>query len=176
MRKALPEIWREDYVSSMDNPEILSSKEEIAVLRAMLMDQLRQVEAGNVNGAWIDVKSALDKLRKGIATGALEMSEILTDIQEISDLVLPHYQATRAAESSVKLINDKATIADKERRLLVDRQKMIPAVWIGIIIDRLLTAYRQIVVENTEKETARRILIESQNVYDEITADFSKKE
>lgn len=123
--KYLPAQLATRYNEARSDPDILSLNEDVALLRSFVYQHLASIADGDAHPAWIAAKTALDEMEKAEAMGASAIDKYLAAKVKLRAVIEPNYRAAIAEHQVTDYIDQLGRIADKERRLLIDRQQVI---------------------------------------------------
>jgi len=139
--KYLPAQLQDRYQEAVSDPDILSLNEDVALLRSLVFKHLESMSTGDTHPSWKLAYSALQKLKKAIATG--DAVDLITAMEEIEAVITPNYRAAVAEDKVTGYIDQLGRIADKERRLLIDRQQVITVERMMLMITAIAAIVKQ---------------------------------
>lgn len=139
--KYLPAQLQDRYQEAVSDPDILSLNEDVALLRSLVFKHLESMSTGDTHPSWKLAYSALQKLKKAIATG--DAGDLLTAMEEMEAVITPNYRAAVAEDKVTGYIDQLGRIADKERRLLIDRQQVITVERMMLMITAIAAIVKQ---------------------------------
>lgn len=139
--KYLPAQLQDRYQEAVSDPDILSLNEDVALLRSLVFKHLESMSTGDTHPSWKLAYSALQKLKKAIATG--DAVDLLAAMEEIEAVITPNYRAAVAEDKVTGYIDQLGRIADKERRLLIDRQQVITVERMMLMITAIAAIVKQ---------------------------------
>ena len=164
--KDIPTRLAARYHEALTDPELLSLREDIALVHSVITCLLSEAQGGDVHPAWIEVKQWYEALNEAIA-GDNE-PKLIKAISELGRVIEPNYQARLALDEALSQIDRKSQLTDKERRALIDRQKVISIERVMLFVGVVMAGLKESVLKHTDNETARRILGETQQFYDQV--------
>ena len=139
--KYLPAQLSDRYQEAIADPDILSLNEDVALLRSLVFKHLSDMAVGDTHPSWKLAYAALQKLKKAIATGKAE--DLITAMQELEGIVSPNYRAAIAEGKVADYVDQLGRIADKERRLLIDRQQFITVERMMLMVTAIAAIVKQ---------------------------------
>lgn len=139
--KALPTRLLEKYHAALNDPDLLSSKNEIAILDARLAELLQRLDDGPGAGLWLDCSQQADGLFAAVAVGDLgQVEAIATRIKEICRL---GQEQDRAWQEVHKTADLRRKLADSEVRRLEAAEHSITAPQVLSLSQSLLESVRR---------------------------------
>lgn len=139
--KYLPAQLQDRYQEAVSDPDILSLNEDVALLRSLVFKHLESMSTGDTHPSWKLAYSALQKLKKAIATG--DGVYLSSAMEEMEAVITPNYRAAVAEDKVTGYIDQLGRIADKERRLLIDRQQVITVERMMLMITAIAAIVKQ---------------------------------
>lgn len=140
--KYIPARLSEKYQAAIADPDMLSLNEDVALLRSFVFKHLSDIAGSDTHPAWIEAKKAFAEMDTASQAGELE--KFIAAKARLGDIIEPHYRAAISEGQVVKYVDQLGKLADKERRLLIDRQQTITIERMMLMI----TAIASIVREN----------------------------
>lgn len=123
--KYIPAQLATRYDEARNDPDILSLNEDVALLRSFTLKHLSEITTGDTHPAWIDAKKAFDDMESAERQGAAGLDKYLNAKAKLLAIIEPNYRAALSEGQVIRYIDQLGRIADKERRLLIDRQQVI---------------------------------------------------
>ena len=163
--KDMPAQLLERYNQYQADPDALSLKPDVALLRTLAGRQLSQIgtEKGDNNpaweeayNAWIELSNAMDKA---------DAEKMISSRDKLGSFIKPQYRAVKAEAKLTDYIMKVGNIADKERRLLIDRQQMVTVEQVMITLTSFIMAVRESVLKHADKKTGQKILYDTDAAY-----------
>jgi len=139
--KYIPANLTDRYEEAVSDPDILSLNEDVALLRSLVFKHLESMAAGDTHPSWKPAYAGLQKVKKAIATGKEDL--LLEGISELETVIMPNYRAAMAEDKVTGYIDQLGRIADKERRLLIDRQQVITVERMMLMITAIAAIVKQ---------------------------------
>jgi hypothetical protein len=162
--KYIPKGLAENYAEYLDDSDLLSLTDDVALLRAMTSKHLAQMEQGDTHPAWIEAYRAYRKLNQVITQGG-EPSTLLATLAELEAIISPHSRAAKAEQKVAGYIDQVGRIADKERRLLIDRQRVLTIEQAMALLTAVVMGIRESVLKHCERTIATKILADTNAAY-----------
>lgn len=161
--KDIPTQLAARYHEALADPDLLSLNNDIALVHAVITERLKEASKGDLHPAWIDAQKWYNALNEAIAKN--DEQKLLEAIAELGKVIRPNYQARIALNDALGQMDRKSHLTDKERRALIDRQKVITIERVMLLIGVILTSLRESVQRYCDNDTARRILSDTQTAY-----------
>jgi len=117
--KSMPARLDERYRASLDDPELLALREEIALVDARIHDLLARVETGESGALWRALKKELDQLDTDPDVPALAK---LQTVQAMIAQGVADYDAWAEVD---RWVERRRRLAESERKRLVEAQQII---------------------------------------------------
>lgn len=161
--KYIPKDLAENYTDALEDSDPLSLTDDIALLRAMISKHLVQMGQGDTHPAWIEAYQAYRKIDQAVKQGQAE--KLLTALAQLEAIISPHSRAARAEQKVSGYIDQVGRIADKDRRLLIDRQRMLTIEQAMALLTAVVMGIRESVLKHCERATATKILTDTNTAY-----------
>lgn len=139
--KYIPARLAEKYQEAIADQDILSLNEDVALVRSFVFKHLSDIAGSDTHPAWIEAKKAFDEM--DIASAAGELEKFIAAKNKLGDIIEPHYRAAMSEGKVVSYIDQLSKLADKERRLLIDRQQVITVERMMLMITAIATIVRE---------------------------------
>lgn len=121
--RSLPARMAGRYAEAVRDTELLTLREDIALLDARLQDVLSRVDTGESGAAWSKVQDAYLDLRKARASAdAGKMAEALTALGLAIEAGTADYAAWEDVRS---LLDQRRRLVESERKRLVEMQQTL---------------------------------------------------
>ncbi len=164
--KVIPRNLAQLYTEALDDPDPLSLTDDVRLLRTLTAKHTKAMDAGNSHPAWIEAHEACKALAHFIRFGGpKDAGKIIQNLAALENVIKPHYRATKAEGKVVDLINRVGNTADKERRLLIDRQRVVAIEYVMATITSIIIGIKESVTRNCDKKTAQLILTDTNDAY-----------
>lgn len=161
--KHIPKNLSQHYQELLNDPDILSLQDDVALLRSMVAKHLQESGDGDTHPAWLEVRKAFGQLEAAIDQDDTDKIEAARQI--LAQIIEPNYRATLAEDRTVRLVEKVGSTADKERRLVIDRQKMLTIEQGLGLITMIIMSVRESVQRHCDADVANRILYDTQAAY-----------
>lgn len=146
---ALPPNMLEAYEEARMDPELLSMREEIAMLDMRLIDLFNRYEMSGGAETWNRVKRAYKKLRKGLTYGEIDMQmDAIMEMERIFEGERPDHELWAEIMTTMEM---RRRVGESERKRLVDMNQM----WTN---DQMMVTFAQMVDALREFITDRKLL------------------
>ena len=139
--KDIPARLSERYHQSIEDPELLALKADIALVDARLEDLLTRVDTGESGALWNQAHSVFLDFRSGNESGDQDkMGVALTELNRILNLGVDDYKAWdeigQMLEQRRRLVeSERKRLVDMELVITVERQMILLGAVVGIIKD-----------------------------------------
>lgn len=147
--KALPTRLLDDYEQQMSDPDLLTMRNEVALVDALIQDRLRTLAVGDSAALWIEATDKYQALRRALRTQDEQRATQLFD--ELNTLLQSGTENAHARRELLDLLERRRKLVESERRMLVDMGLMMSAA-------ELLSAIRLIINILEEHVTDREII------------------
>lgn len=122
--KYLPQRLHERYNASLNDPELLALREDIALLESRLTDLIQRVDSGEAGALWRELREAWDAIEDARGKDAVKLAEALTAL----GVLIRRGQADYAAWDEVRSVQEqKRKLIESEQKRLVAMQQMVTA-------------------------------------------------
>lgn len=154
--KFLPLHLAADYQRALDDPDLHSIADEIALSDARLCELLRRIETNDLGSAWGHLDTAYQQFTACRSAGDVAgMGKALTAMETQIGRGKDDYLLWREISDQVKLLS---TLRLQEHRRLVDLESMMSAQQAGLLFGLIQQAVHKAVTTHADADTARRIL------------------
>lgn len=134
--KRLPSRLLEKYEEAINDDELLSTRDDIAVVDARITDLLLRVDTGEASKHWFAASSALNDLTKAIRKSDTEgMASSINELKYNIGKGVSDYAAWNDVTS---LIDQRRRLVESERKRLLEMQQYITVERINILIGAIL--------------------------------------
>lgn len=123
--KYMPARLLETYRQSLEDPELLELRSDIALTDARLVDLLKRADTGEAGAVWRKARVTLNQFKTARAKGDVEgMTQHLYTLEQVIE-----QGATDSATwyEIFGVLEQRRKLVESERRRLVDMQQMITA-------------------------------------------------
>lgn len=161
--KYIPKGLAQTYADSLSDPDLLSLNDDVALLRSIATKYLVTSGLGDPHPAWLEVQAAYRELDAAISSG--DADKLLAAKEKLGQVIQPNYRAAVAENQVSRYLDQVGRIADKERRLMIDRQRMITVERVLLIITAIIMGLRESVLRYCDTEISAKILSEVNTAY-----------
>lgn len=147
--KSLPIRFAATYQEALDDADLLSLKDEAALLETQIHDALGRVSHDEAGALWLELR---ERWAAMMLLPAKDRTEVLAEIGALIERGSSDVEAWREVRA---IIRDKERIAASERRRLVEMRHVITAEQLAVLVGMLSAA---ILSEVRDRETRARIL------------------
>ena len=158
----IPGNLAQDYEAALADKDPLSLQPDVVLLRALTAKYVAQTGQGDTHPAWIEVKQMVSAIKEAMRTGNKDALRKL--FSQLDMIIAPHYRAARAEEQVVRRIEQIGKVADKERRLLIDRQKVMTIEQALALCTSLTLAITGIVKKHCEDKKLERLILSDTDI------------
>jgi hypothetical protein len=143
--KYLPSHMLDAYQVARADPNLLSLRDDIAVLDVRIGEVIAKISTGESGAVWRSIKKAWRDFTAAQAVGDIAgMADGTARLGRFITAGLGEYAAWEEVRS---LLQDRAKLADGERKRLVDLQQNVPAERVMVLVSALLGSVREHVHE-----------------------------
>lgn len=146
--KDLPTRLAADYQAAREDPELISLRDQIALVRARQADILRRVDTGEASAMWEKLATAAQAFHDAAARG--DPSGSLVAAQEMARLATKGRGEWRTWRDLFEAIELDRRLTDSERRRLEAIQEMLSADRLMLIVGALVDSVRRHVSDRAQ--------------------------
>ncbi|MGH7274689.1 MAG: hypothetical protein ACREIQ_09560, partial [Nitrospiria bacterium] len=165
--KYIPKDLADKYNEARGDPDLLSLNDDVALLRSIAVKHLAATGQGDPHPAWLEVQAAYKELDAAISSG--DAVKLMAAKNKLGQIIQPNYRAALAENQVSRYLDQVGRIADKERRLMIDRQRMITVERVMLIVTAVVMGLRESVLRYCDIEIASKILSEVNTAYSRAT-------
>lgn len=165
-KNTLPKPFLDMYLESMDDPQLLELRDEIALLDLRINELTAKVKEGENDQMWSKIRTLWSKFMFAVTIG---------DVAEQNKLLSPLNNAITNGASERLAWNDIASLVDRRRKLvetesrrLIAAQHMITVEQAMMILTMTIGSLQEAVYLYADQTTARHILTDAKRRYDQI--------
>jgi Spy/CpxP family protein refolding chaperone len=167
--KVIPERLRAQYEEAQDDPDLLSTREDVAFLQARIADLSQRLNSGESGQTWQNLRREWSCYRRAAAEASRlsgsERSEAevrsRTHLEAVNRLISAGATEAQNWEELGKALNQKTRLAKAEWNRLVDMKQLLTAEQAYTLVHRLLAA---VLTHVSDKVTRRAIAREFQQI------------
>jgi hypothetical protein len=119
----LPSRMFAAYRAAGLNPELMSLRQDLALIDARMIDVLKRVDTGEAGSVWIELQAAWARLGREQARGNVETYKLVYD--DVGRLVTKGVGDTAAWREIGELIDQRRKLVESEQRRLTLAHEMI---------------------------------------------------
>lgn len=139
--KYMPARLLERYQRSLDDPNLIELRDQMALLDARLSDLLTRVDHGEAATHWAEMRKAWKAYRRALAGGKDE--KIAEAFRALEDAIEEGYLDSAAWTEVREILEQRRKLADTERRRIVDLKLMVPVEEATAAIAAMTRAFRE---------------------------------
>jgi hypothetical protein len=143
------------YERAMADPELLSVRDDIALLQGAITDTLAEVKEAEASMDLDSILGSVEKISR--EWQGWEWTKMNAELDALKELIAGRRQQKTAMRDVRELIKEKSTLVAQENRLLADRQQMITVEQFMLGMRALGAAVRRLV---DDPQTLRAIDVE----------------
>lgn len=155
---SLPARLGEKYERATSDEQLLTLRDEIAVLEVRIGDLLERVESGESGALWRQIKKTYAKL--GAASRSGDQQEFQEQLRQLGLLINRGAGDYQAWDEVVKTISNRRRLVETERKRLVDMQQMMTAEQAMTMLSFVVSVIKKNV---TDQQTLAKISAEITN-------------
>jgi hypothetical protein len=145
--RILPRRLQARYYEAMGDNKLLENRESLALLDARLEDVLKRVDTGEAGKLWSTLKQTYKDLRYAMRIqDAVATSEKLGQLDDMLGKGLADYAAWGEV---YKVLELRRTMAESERKRLVEMNQMITAERAMLLVGAIVGAIKKHVLDKT---------------------------
>jgi hypothetical protein len=153
--KDLPLRIAARYEAALSDPELLSVRDDVALLQGAISEQMAEMAAAEAGPDLDAILGAIEKISGGWKDW--EWSRMEQELEGLRQLVVGRREQRTALREVRELIKEKAQLVHQENRLMADRQQLITVEQYLVGMKALGAAVRRMV---DDPETLRAIDVE----------------
>jgi len=165
--KFFPEKLLDRYHEAIDDPDLLSLRDDIGVLQVRVAELIERLNTGEAGGIWKRLNQAWSEFEQALSSG--KQGPIDAAIENIGQLIKDGKGYEDNWRDLAAAIRDKAATQKDEWKRLIDLQQTITAEKALVLVAQLTEAVR---AEITDREILKRIT----NQFALITSRSSEEE
>jgi hypothetical protein len=154
--KYLPAGLAARYKDAQKDPELLSLRDDVALLDARLAELVEKLDTGETKDLWSALRDTYERLTTARDQGKTrDMARALLDL---GDLIGAGHEQGRVWDSIVALLDQRRRLVESERKRLIEMRQMISSERAMVLVTALIDAV-------SRRVTDRQVL-------SQIAADF----
>jgi hypothetical protein len=134
------------YSEAQKDPELLSIRDDVALVEALLVSSLPRIESRESGKAWTLIRKSIEQLQEAFANE--NYGKCMVTVQAMRDVVdenVAHYAAEDELRTNIELM---LKLKQGERKRLTDMQQMVTSEQAMMLISGLLDAVRRNVTDS----------------------------
>ena len=156
------------YDSLLNNPDILSLREEIALIELRISELLDKDEEGDSVKIWSDLdkeyKKLLTSIRRNDVTAQTRSLGVMGGLIERANGYNDRW------DEVVTLAEQKSRLVEREQRLEVHAGTTVVYDVVLAMLSAVIAATKESAFKHADRETARKIIIDSSDAYKRIVS------
>ncbi|MDP8910250.1 MAG: hypothetical protein M3N47_14310 [Chloroflexota bacterium] len=154
--KDLPTQMLARYQVALDDPELLSVRDDAALLEARIREKLADLAGRSALPDWRDATERAERLAENLH--AWDAARIEHEVRDLVRLLTQRRNDAAAFHEVRSLMDQKARLARQEHKRLIDLQQMIPVERAMLLIQRLSAVINDVLADDPD---ARRAIVAS---------------
>lgn len=156
--KDAPRRLVQHYEQALHDPELLSQREELALLDSRLLDVLRRVDTGESGQLWGRLGSAWNDLQvaQRLPDAEARGNAMAQALQDIGEVITKGQTDWATWRELLDLMEGKRRLSESEQKRLVMMQQMVTAEQALVLVDQTVQAIKDALEEIVEDERIRR--------------------
>lgn len=150
--KSVPVRLAARYEEALADPELLSLREEAALVSSQIHDTLARMERGETGGLWLDLQKAWARMTEAKARG--DVAGTTDALNDVGALIRRGASDAAANRELRGVILDKARVAESERKRLVEAQQVLSVQQAMAFVGAVTAVVAE---EVTDRDTRARI-------------------
>lgn len=134
----LPERLLERYTDAANDPELLSIREDVALLESRLAELLERVDAGGTTDLWVELEDAWDSYQRKRGSKDADTAR-----HEVDRIIKLGGRDALAWSEIVAVIEQKRKLSESERKRLVDMQQLVTTNEAMLFVAAIVDAVRR---------------------------------
>ena len=141
LSKHLPSELLEAYQDSQDDPELLSVRQEIMLMDALLVANLKKLDSNESGAAWSAIRKSVEHMQEAFTNENYGKCIILMQaMMDVIDARLLHY----ATESEIRSkIDQRRKLVETEQKILYNETRSLTAEQAMLMVSALLSSIKQ---------------------------------
>jgi len=145
--KYMPDHLMERYEQAREDKELLSLREDIAVVEARLTELMQRTSTGETDRLWERASTIAGQIHEAQIAGSVP--DVLQGLSTLMEIIKSGVQVSQAWNEVLILIDQKRRLVESERKRLVEMQQMISSEEAVSLMALLVTTVRNHVSDPT---------------------------
>lgn len=141
----MPKNLLQDYERMLENDDLLTLRDEIALIDALIANRLRELPTGEAGALWLEVKDKFQAMRRAMLVQDQQRSAQLFD--ELSVMLSEGADHAHARRELLDLLERRRKLVDSERKALTDMGLMMTTAQLAGVIAELVVILEEHIVE-----------------------------
>lgn len=150
--KDLPANLAADYVRSLKDPDLVSLRDQLALIDVFIKQDIRKLAALEEAGDWSRALELLVEMENASASGDIEL--VALRLQELRGLVDKGEESIRVRDRIIRRVEQYRKVAESERRRMVDLRLLLTVERQMALLGAVVAILKE---EISDKDTRRRI-------------------
>jgi len=161
----LPVRLAAQYQASLDNPALLSVRDDLAVCDARLAELFARLDRGESGDVWSRLCKTFSTFDAAMARR--DLASMQASLETLRGLLTQGASDEAAWREVREMWASRCRLADTEQRTLVAQQQMVTIEQLGVFLGVVTDAIQRRVTSHADADTARAIL-------GDLTADLAR--
>jgi hypothetical protein len=148
--KYLPQRLVPNFEEALEDPEIVSTRKELAVVDAMLLDMYSRMDTGECGAAWRDLTTVHQEIMYHVQRQ--NGPAISKNLKTMQAVIERGSNEIMFIEEIGRLMDRRTRLAESERKRMVEMKQMISNDRLMVIAAKVVDAIRRILVRYIKDE------------------------
>ena len=154
--QALPLRLQAQYQAAMQDPDLLSLRQDLGVLELRVTELLGRLDTGESSATWQQVQDLGAKVASALEDGnPAAATKYLAQLQEVTGAAVAGSEAWQELRA---VLRDRATLATLEQKRLLEVQGTVPVEAFLAMLGHLMQRLQGILLTSLEAHLARSLL------------------
>ena len=154
--QALPLRLQAQYQAAMQDPDLLSLRQDLGVLELRVTELLGRLDTGESSATWQQVQELGAKIDGALEDGNPKAAaQYLAQLQEVTGAAVAGSEAWQELRA---VLRDRATLATLEQKRLLEVQGTVPVEAFLAMLGHLMQRLQSILLTSLEAHLARSLL------------------
>jgi len=142
----VPKALLDKYEAARDDPELLSQKDDIAILETRISQLLQRLDLDSNIHEWDFLEKKLQDLRVAVVSGA--NAQATTIIADLAEFVEKGQQDVKTWNEITRIMDIKRKVSESERKRLIEMDQIITAEKAMLLITMISTIVKKYVTDS----------------------------
>ncbi|MFM7527339.1 MAG: hypothetical protein ACKO63_02395 [Nodosilinea sp.] len=143
----MPTRLQERYEQAANDPELLSCRQELALLDARIADVIQRVDTGEAGELWLKAKTSFKAFREAIAANDSDASS--RAFKQLDASLSHGYSDWVAWRELINLIGNREKLAASERKRILETKQFVTMEQHAVLTASVFEAVKQEVSDPT---------------------------